>query len=323
MTEDDQMDYPKVPKSAKKRRCEKCDFECSKKSNWIRHILTDKHKMDYHGLLLDDQKVPKVPKVPKSQENEENEEKLYVCLCGKEYKYKQGLSKHKKSCIKQYKTDSECENNIIDKSDITDKDLIMMLIKENSEIKNLMMEVIKNGTHNITTTTHTNSHNKTFNLQVFLNDTCKDAMNIMEFVDSLTLQLSDLENVGKVGYVKGISDIIIKNLRNLDIEKRPVHCSDSKRKTLYIKDDNKWEKETEDKPKFKKAITYIAHKNVILIPEYKEKYPECSLSNSKKSDQYNKIIIEAMGGSGNNYDEKHEQIINNVIKEITINKNNL
>lgn len=320
MTEDDQMDYQKSQKVAKSRHCEKCDYICFKKSDWIKHLTTRKHKKDDQGLLLDDQKSPKSPKSPN------NEEKLYICQCGKEYKYKQGLSKHKKVCdVTNQDLNNNYVNNVIHKnidSIVTDKDLIMMLIKENSEIKNLMMEVIKNGTHNVTTT-HTNSHNKTFNLQLFLNDTCKDAMNIMDFVDSLTLQLSDLENVGKLGYVKGISDIIIKNLKNLDVEKRPVHCSDSKRKTLYIKDDNKWEKETEDKPKFKKAITYIAHKNVILIPEYKEKYPDCSLSTSKKSDQYNKIIIEAMGGSGNNYDEKHEQIINNVIKEITINKNNL
>jgi hypothetical protein len=190
-------------------------------------------------------------------------------------------------------------------------------MKENSEMKNMMMDVIKNGTHN---TTHTNSHNKTFNLQLFLNETCKDAMNIMDFVDSVKLQLSDLEKVGEIGYVDGISNILVKNLKALDVEKRPVHCTDSKREILYIKDDNKWEKEEQENKKIRKAIKHIAHKNSKLIPQFREKYPDCNKSCSTKSDQYNKLIIEAMGGAGDNDFEKEDKIIKNVAKEVIINK---
>jgi hypothetical protein len=191
------------------------------------------------------------------------------------------------------------------------------LIKETSDFKNMMIEVIKNGTHN---TTHTNSHNKTFNLQLFLNETCKDAMNIMDFVDSIKLQLSDLENVGKLGYVDGISKIIVSNLNSLDETKRPVHCTDSKREVMYVKDEDKWEKENESKQKMRKVIKHVAHKNTKLLKDYKTKYPGCDKSESKYSEKYDKLIIEAFGGKGDNDDEKENKIIRNIAKEVTIEK---
>jgi hypothetical protein len=189
------------------------------------------------------------------------------------------------------------------------------LIKETSEFKNMMMEVIKNGTHN---TTHMNSHNKTFNLQFFLNETCKDAMNIMDFVDSVKLQLSDLENVGKIGYVEGISSIIVKNLNSLDETKRPVHCTDAKREVMYIKDEDKWEKENENKQKMRKVIKHIAHKNSKLLTDFKNKHPDCVKSESRYSDKYDKLVIEAMGGKGDNDLEKEDKIIKNIAKQVTI-----
>ena len=145
-------------------------------------------------------------------------------------------------------------------------------------------------------------------------------MNIMDFVDSLNIQLSDFENVGKMGYVEGISNIIIKNLKALEINKRPVHCSDSKRETMYIKDDNKWEKEDEDKNKMRKVIKKVANKNSRLLPEFKAKYPDCVNYSSPYSDQYNKLIIEAMGGSGDNNLEKEDKIIRKIAKEVVIDK---
>ena len=146
----------------------------------------------------------------------------------------------------------------------------MMLIKENSEMRNMMMKVIENGTHNTTnnTTTHTNSHNKAFNLNFFLNETCKNAMNITDFVDSIKLQLSDLIDIGELGYVEGISKIIVKNLNNLDETERPIHCTDKKRETFYIKDQDKWEKEDEEKKKIKDTIKTIANKNIRLLPQF-------------------------------------------------------
>jgi len=192
-------------------------------------------------------------------------------------------------------------------------------VKQNSEL----MELIKNGTTNITnshnTTNNTNSHNKAFNLNFFLNETCKDAMNIMDFVDSIKLQLSDLERVGELGYIDGISNIIVKNLKELDVKKRPVHCTDKKRETMYVKDENKWEKDEENN-KIRKAIKSVASKNQRLIPKFKEVHPDCNTYHSKYSNQYNKLIVESCGGSGDNDLEKEEKIIKNISKNVIIEK---
>jgi hypothetical protein len=202
----------------------------------------------------------------------------------------------------------------------------MMLIKENSEFKsmmleqqNIMMEIVKNGTHNTTNNTHTNSHNKAFNLNFFLNETCKDAMNIMDFVDSIKVQLSDLEKVGEIGYVEGISNIIVKNLKELDVTQRPVHCTDKKRETMYIKDADKWEKD-EERLKLHKVVRKVACKNQNLIPKFKEEHPDYNKYHSKFSDQYNKIVVESMGGPGDNDFEKEEKIIKNISKQVFIEK---
>jgi hypothetical protein len=196
------------------------------------------------------------------------------------------------------------------------------LIKETSGFKTAMMEnqntmlkVIENGTHNTT-----NSHNKSFNLQFFLNETCKDAMNIMDFVNSLKIELSDLENVGKVGYVNGVSNIIVKNLNLLDETKRPVHCTDTKREVMYVKDENKWEKEDETKKNIKKLIKHVTYKNSKLLKEYKAKYPGCESSDSKYSYTYDKLLVETYGGKGDNDQEKENKIIRNIAKEVTIEK---
>jgi len=289
-------------KEQKKLKCEKCGYTCFKTFNFERHLATDKHSRIHFGYILDTQNEQNEP-------DKKNGNKKFVCECGKMYKYSQGLSKHKKHCI------------ITENTDTTDKQLIMMLIKENSELKNMVVDVCQKiqplnntiNSHNI------NSHNKTFNLNVFLNEHCKDAMNIMDFVDSLKIQLSDLENVGKLGFINGLSSIIVKKLNSLDETKRPIHCTDAKREVLYVKDEDKWEKELENK-KIRKAIKHIAHKNSKLIPEFKIKHPDCAKSDSKYSEQYNKIIIEAMGGSGDNDSEKEDKIIKNIAKEVLIDK---
>jgi hypothetical protein len=196
-------------------------------------------------------------------------------------------------------------------------------MKENADLKNMVIDVCKQlqPVQNIQNS-NINSHNKTFNLNVFLNEQCKDAMNITDFVDSLQLQLSDLENVGKLGFVEGISNIIIKNLKALDITKRPIHCSDPKRETVYIKDDNKWEKESEEKQKLRKVIKRVAYKNTKMLPLFREKHPDCGKSESKYSDQYNKLIVESMGGGGRggNDVEKENKIIKNIAKQVVIEK---
>jgi hypothetical protein len=238
--------------------------------------------------------------------------------CNKKYETSAGLWKHKKKCIKK-----EEEKDNIENVDLTDKNLILTLIQQNNELQKQMLEVIKNGTINTNiSNSNNNSHNKTFNLQLFLNETCKDAMNIMDFVDSIKIQLCDIESIGELGFVNGMSKLIIKNLKALDENMRPVHCSDPKRESLYVKDANVWEKEDSENKKIKKAIKYISHKNICALPEWKAKYPDCIYSDSKKSDQYNHIIIEAMGGSGDNDDEKADKIVKKIAKEVTIDKNN-
>jgi hypothetical protein len=277
--------------------CVCCDFVCSKKYHWDRHIITSKHILATKGNNLATQKGQKG--------------QFYPCEnCGKIYNDRSGLWRHNKKCI--------IKENI--KDDPTDKELIMMLIKENSElrkeqtdIKELILEILKNGTHN-TITTHTNSHNKAFNLNLFLNETCKNAMNITEFVDSIKLQLSDLMEVGELGYVEGISKIIVKTLNNLDETIRPVHCTDKKRETMYVKDQGEWEKDDEKKTKLKKAITKVADKNIKLLSAFREKYPEYKNSSSKISDKYDKLVIEVMETN----EGKKEKIIHNISKVTTI-----
>ena len=276
--------------------CTKCNYNTSRKSNFEEHLLTSKHQ---NSAII-------------AEKMQKTSNKSYDCdTCGKKYKVLSGLWKHKKKCTNE-------EN-------ISNKDLVIMLLKENNELKQMMLETMKSDKNviNSNNNNNVNSHNKTFNLQFFLNETCKDAMNITDFVDSIKLQLSDLENVGRLGYVNGISKIIIKNLNALDETKRPIHCTDTKREILYVKDEDIWKKDNDnDKICIKKAIKRVAYKNCKLIPEFREKHPDCNKSDSRYSDQYNKMIVEAMGGSGDNDCEKEDKIIQNISKEVPIKKNN-
>ena len=303
----------KSQKSPYKFICNICDYYTCKKSDYDKHVLTRKHSKTTNLFTNVDINSPKVAA------------KIYACDCGKEYTHRQSLYIHKKKCsfTNNEEIEYDGENKIINENDPTDKELIMLLIKENSELKNMMIEVIKNGTHNTNISYNNNSNNKSFNLNFFLNETCKDAMNIMDFVDSIKLQLSDLESVGKLGFVEGISNIITSNLKALDITQRPVHCADKKREILYIKDEDKWEKEDDQKKKMRKAIKKVATKNMCLIPKFKEAHPDCSKSSSYYSDQYNKIIVEACGGSGDNDLEKEDKIIRKIANNVIIDKQNI
>jgi len=286
--------------------CEFCHYTCCKKYNWDKHVLTSKHKKATDSNILATEKWQK------EQKNN------FKCeICNKEYNDRTGLWRHKKKCNNNY-INNETSVNIINLTS-----LICELVKSNTDIHKSVIELCKNGTNisNVNNTNIVNSNNKTFNLQVFLNETCKDAMNISDFVESIKLQVSDLENVGKVGYIEGISNIIIKNLQALDVEKRPVHCTDQKREVMYVKEDNIWEKEDESNKKLRKAIGMIAHKNICLLKAFREKYPDCEEYNSKKNSQYNKIVIEAMGGKGDDDFEKDSKIIKKIAKTVGIDKN--
>jgi hypothetical protein len=291
--------------SAPKFYCESCDYGTCKKSSYDTHILSAKHKKSTFSNLCQ----PKFCQILPSKFTCEN--------CNKEYKDKSGLWRHNKKC-------NIPQNS--NKSPEISQELILTIIKQNSELQQTVIEQSKTinemAKNSQTTNSHNNnnthSHNKTFNLQFFLNETCKDAMNITDFVDSIKLQLSDLIKVGEIGYVEGISNIITKNLNALDVTQRPVHCTDKKREVLYVKDENKWEKEDEDKNKIRKVIKKVMIKNQRLLPEYKEKYPDYNKASSKISDQYNTIIVESMGGRGDNDLEKEDKIIKNITKVTTI-----
>ena len=303
------MDINFTPENAEKIKnfyCKYCYFNCSKQSDYDRHISTQKHKNNTKD-------INDIEKPPKTDENN-------ICSCGKIYKNYSSLWRHKKTCNKI----NDSENNNNEKTEVIDlllkenkffKDFI---IEQNQEFKNLILEIVKKD--NITNNnniTHTNSHNKSFNLNFFLNETCKNAMNINEFVDSIKLQLSDLENVAKIGYVEGLSKIIIKNLNALDVTERPIHCSDSKRDTMYVKDEDKWEKESENNEKVLKAIEDIANKNSKMVKEWKIKNPECASSKSFKADVYSHIMIEAVCS---NNDANNTKILKKIAKEVTIDK---
>ena len=203
------------------------------------------------------------------------------------------------------------------------EELINYLMKENSEFKQLildqnkqMIELTKNVGNN-----NNNTNNNTFNLQFFLNETCKNALNIMDFVSQLQISIKDLEDTGRLGFVEGISKIFINGLKDLDINDRPVHCSDSKREILYIKDNNQWLKETEEKVILTNALKHVVHKNMKLIPEWVKEHPEYNDYYSKENDRYLKIVSEAMpGGTKEETNKNYCKIIKNIVKETTIEK---
>jgi hypothetical protein len=318
------MKIQKSLKIPKQFGCEKCDYYTSNKKDYDKHLLTFKHTKEENGSIKENKKS-----------------QLYNCECGKEYKTHGGLWKHKKKCNSNADTDFSNDDNSIINDNALLSNLVIEVVKnnnnlqkqcfeiqkQNQEFQQKMVEsfneVIKNGTTNTNILNNNiNSHNKTFNLQVFLNETCKDAMNIMDFVNSLKIELSDLENVGNVGYVNGISSIIVKNLNLLDETKRPVHCADTKREVMYVKDDNKWEKDNENKSQMRKIIKHATHKNSKLLKEYKAKYPGCEKSESKYSYAYDKLIVETFGGKGDDEIGKENKIIRNIAKNVTINKDN-
>ncbi len=311
--------------------CKICDYKTSRKSQYNRHILTLKHEHNVKSTIC-------------QQISTEfgSKSSNFTCECGKNYKERTGLWRHKKICkteeitLQNNNSIIENENKSLDVSYINKPittELILDLIKDNKELKEIILQqsefmkeqsimisnIVKNGITN-NTINNTNCINKTFNLQVFLNETCKDAMNITDFIDSIKLQLTDLIHVGEVGYVEGISNIINNKLKELDITKRPLHCTDKKRETIYIKDEGQWTKEDDNKSKLRSSIRRVSDKNIKLLAKYREKYPNCRDYDSNLSDKYSKMVIEAMGGMGNNTTEKENKIIKNISKNIIVEK---
>jgi hypothetical protein len=286
--------------------CKNCDYKTCKKNEWERHILTRKH-LDRTNL--------------EHFRTGKNSKLNFSCKkCNKIYKARNSLWYHEKICKIDNKTDNKTEENEIisinpPEDEPSLKEMFIKVVEHNQE----MMKLLKETIPKIGNTTTNNTNN--FNLNFFLNEQCKDALNIMDFIDQLKVKLSDLDMVGRIGYTEGISKIFIRGLKELDVFKRPIHCSDLKRETLYVKDQDSWEKDNEEKKKLKTAIKFIAAKNLKQLNDWKEEYPESDDYDSKKHMEYHNIIINATGGSTAEEDDKNfNKIIKNVAKEVTIEK---
>ena len=271
--------------------CEKCDYITSRKSSFDKHILTAKHSQVTFG----DEKVAKT-----CSQN--------ICpKCSKNYLSRNGLWKHKKTCL----------NNLIeDISSLTKT--VLEVVKQNKELTHqiCLLSKEKTITNNIN-----NSNNKNFNINFFLNEQCKDALNITDFVNSLQPQINDLEETGRLGFVQGISRIFINGLNQLDVHQRPLHCSDFKREIIYIKESNEWTKENDNKDKLLTAIKKVSHKNMQQIQSWQLSNPLYKDPDSKQNDKYMKIVYESMPGSSKEESEKnYNKIIKNIAKETTIDK---
>ena len=301
------METQITSKKSDKFSCNNCDFKCSKKGDWTRHLLTSKHKMMYNMTQCD--------------ENKHQKTSNHKCSnCNKLYTSRNGLWVHKKKCIIVV-NDENIILDVVEKEDTEFKvltNLVLDVIKNNNELQKQnqdfqlqMLEICKTSNNvNI----NNNSHNKTFNLQVFLNEECKDAMNLSDFIKSIVLQTNNLEDLGQLGYVEGMSKIILKELNNTAQNKRPVHCSDIKRETLYIKEENKWEKEGPENLRLKHAIRDIEKKNMaVLMNEWKAEHPDHKNGDSNENNIYMKLVKEIMNGSAENINKVIRGLANEII----------
>ena len=333
----------KMPKMPTNYICDKCDFICFKKSNYEKHLNTQKHINATNANL----------------NNALNLNKKICSICNHNFKHASSLSRHKKKCLNiiTISTNTISTNNynnpLIEVSSNTahEETSNEVTTAEVSYLTNLVLEIVKNNNEmqkqtneihkqhyelqkqnqefqkqmlevyktNTTTNIHQNSHNKTFNLQFFLNEQCKDAMNIMDFVNSMTLEFADLEDVGKLGYVEGISKIIIRKLNELDVCKRPIHCSDAKREIMYVKDDNIWEKENSTYDKLRKAIKYVTKKNGDMLIPWSKMYPACMNTSHPLNDTYIQIMGQAMGGKEEFVDSENK-IMKKIARAVLIDK---
>ena len=308
-----------VAKSCKKLQknffCEICDYATARKSSIDKHNLSSKHLHRTIFNVLDSKSCAK---------------DSYTCTkCLKPYVSRNSLWYHAKKCPGNHNKDINKDNTIVDTLDMSsdsDKDvknltsMVLELMKSNNELHRQMIDVCKNNNMtNSNNINHINSHNKTFNLQLFLNEQCKDAMNISDFANSFDLQLTDLESVGELGYVDGITKLIVDKLNGMDIYKRPMHCSDAKREIIYVKDADIWTKEGRDNPKLRQAIKNVSFRNMKLVYNWSNAYPESKDNESRLNDKYIKLVLESSGGSGLIL-ESENKIIRRIAKEIVIDK---
>jgi hypothetical protein len=302
------MGNKKNPEKPSEYHCEKCNFITLHKSDFNKHLLTAKHLRVTNG----------------NEKTLKNLDK-YVCDCGKNYKNRHTLSRHKKTC----NFEAAIVNELV--KDEPNANVIMELIKENKEFKSLLMEQQKENqqlinklievsqqtmTVNNINTTHNNNNNQKFNLNFFLNETCKDAMNIQDFIDSIKITFDDLLTIGNNGFVNGVSDILIKQLRDLEVSKRPIHCTDSKRETIYLKENDTWEKDDKENKKLKRIIEKVEYKNVAALHKWCNENPDSKINNSSNNLLRDKIYLETLQGD----ERTRDKIIKNISREVAIEK---
>jgi ribosomal protein L37AE/L43A len=311
----------KNEKSERNYSCKICDLYTSKLFDYNKHLSTRKHQ---NNVTLNQIK-----------EKSTNLSQTHDCdNCGKKYKNRNGLWYHQKKCSKIvnetiHETPKQEQQNTL----VLDPATVLELIRQNQEFKSLIIDqqnkllelVGKPNTvnNNNNTMTNYNNNNNTFNLQFFLNETCKDAMNISEFIENLNIQLKELENVGNNGYVSGISDIILERIKGLEISKRPLHCTDAKRETMYIRDENEWNKDNDEKTKLKNFIEKVANQNIQKIPIWREENPECQDMHHEKYNYCMKLFRNSLGDIDEKQEKLYDKVIKNIAKQVTVDKNTI
>ena len=293
--------------------CDKCNYGCSKKGDFNKHINSIKHNAIH------------------ATSNATSH--LLICGCGKDYKHRSSFYRHKKNCT--FEENTTCNKTTLESMNST---LVIELLKQNNEFKNLMIEQNRQNKElhemvidlakksgNTTTTNNNNTVNNTtnkFNLNVFLNETCKDAINLNDFIQSIELNPDDFIRTGEIGYVRGISDIMVERIRDMDPHTRPIHCTDLKRETVYVKDSDKWSKEDENKTHLRKAVKIVAGKNQAQVHTWIKQNPNYEILDTPECDKYFEYTKVSLGGCGKEEDTKFEnKIMNNVLKETVIDKN--
>jgi hypothetical protein len=278
--------------------CLKCDFICSKKGDYNRHLTTRKHKNMENPYINEKKNI-----TPE-----------YICECGKVYKHRQTLHSHKKKCkFKKENLENLKEDNLenakkIENDDNVDyKELFLKAMEKNDELVSKIVEMAPNIGNN-----NNNNINNKFNINVFLNDKCKDALNLMDFVDSLKLQLQDLETTGRLGYAEGVSQIFRNGLSNIELTKRPIHCIEDD-KNIYVKENNIWDKDQEDKSSIKRAIEHVGKNNFKQIQDWIDENPECTDTGTYKNTEYMKIVENSITKNENDVEKIIENIKNEVI----------
>ena len=301
-----------MSKNAKKFICEKCDFKCSKMSDYKRHILTAKHQ------ILTDTYI-------KTAENA----KAFKCECGNEYKHRQSLNNHKHKCT--YNPEQNATLNTIEITDeLTSQpgihSMIGTLVKENQDFKKLlieqssqMMELAKNS--QVVNNTTNNTNNNQFNLNFFLNDTCKDAMNITDFLGNMDVHIDELEYIGNHGYVNGMTKMIMERLKVMDITKRPIHCTDVKRETMYIKDKDEWCKDTDELVKLRRILSSISMTNYRSVANWRQAHPKSEIMDSREYNFCYKMMRAILGDAEDEQIRLDNKIIKTFAKDLFVNKN--